>query len=153
MNEKEKGCGTTDDFSEAKKTVSVAIVGCGKKVLTVSQAQLSIRMALGDEKISRVEVLSDDAQDILARVKKMPRGSLAVFAAELINLSRKEVQELARILEEEYGIVPAAAQPMVFEDRPLPVVQEIFIPKHCGKAKKDYYVPKKIGKVNTKPKK
>ena len=31
------------------------------------------------------------------------------FAEELVNLSEKEVQELAKVLKEEYGIEPAAA--------------------------------------------
>ena len=31
------------------------------------------------------------------------------FAEELVNLSVKDVQELAKILKEEYGIEPAAA--------------------------------------------
>ena len=31
------------------------------------------------------------------------------FAEELVNLTVKEVQELAQVLKEEYGIEPAAA--------------------------------------------
>ena len=33
------------------------------------------------------------------------------FAEELVNLTVKEVQELAQVLKEEYGIEPAAAAP------------------------------------------
>ncbi len=38
---------------------------------------------------------------------------LKVFAAQLVNLSVKEVNELAKILQEEYGIEPASAPPVV----------------------------------------
>lgn len=37
-------------------------------------------------------------------------ADLKKFAEELVNLSVKEVNELAKILKEEYGIEPAAAQ-------------------------------------------
>ncbi len=36
-------------------------------------------------------------------------ADLKVFAEQLVNLTVKEVQELANILKEEYGIEPAAA--------------------------------------------
>ena len=36
-------------------------------------------------------------------------ADLKKFAEELVNLSVKEVSELAKILKEEYGIEPAAA--------------------------------------------
>lgn len=36
-------------------------------------------------------------------------ADLKKFAEELVNLSVKEVNELAKILKEEYGIEPAAA--------------------------------------------
>ena len=35
------------------------------------------------------------------------------FAEELVNLSVKDVQELAKVLKEEYGIEPAAAAAVV----------------------------------------
>lgn len=40
-------------------------------------------------------------------------ADLKQFAEQLVNLSVKEVNELAEILKEEYGIEPAAAAPVV----------------------------------------
>lgn len=40
-------------------------------------------------------------------------ADLKVFAEQLVNLSVKEVNELAAILKEEYGIEPASAAPIV----------------------------------------
>lgn len=40
-------------------------------------------------------------------------ADLKVFAEQLVNLSVKEVNELAGILKEEYGIEPVAAAPVV----------------------------------------
>ena len=51
-------------------------------------------------------------------------ADLKKFADELVNLSVKEVNELAKILKEEYGIEPAAAAvaiagPAVADDKPV----------------------------------
>jgi large subunit ribosomal protein L7/L12 len=51
-------------------------------------------------------------------------ADLKKFAEELVNLSVKEVNELAKILKEEYGIEPAAAAiavagPAVAEEKPV----------------------------------
>jgi large subunit ribosomal protein L7/L12 len=40
-------------------------------------------------------------------------ADLKAFAEQLVNLSVKEVNELATILKDEYGIEPAAAAPMM----------------------------------------
>lgn len=40
-------------------------------------------------------------------------ADLKSFAEQLVNLSVKDVNELARILKEEYGIEPAAAAPVM----------------------------------------
>ncbi len=40
-------------------------------------------------------------------------ADLKTFADQLVNLSVKEVSELAQILKDEYGIEPAAAAPMM----------------------------------------
>jgi large subunit ribosomal protein L7/L12 len=40
-------------------------------------------------------------------------SNLQEFAAQLVNLSVKEVNELAIIMKEQYGIEPAAAAPMM----------------------------------------
>lgn len=64
------------------------------------------------------------------------------FAEELVNLSVKDVQELAKILKEEYGIEPAAAAvavaaPAAGAAAPAEVEQTQFdvILKHPGQAK------------------
>jgi len=51
-------------------------------------------------------------------------ADLKKFAGELVNLSVKEVNELAKILKEEYGIEPAAAAvaiagPAVADEKPV----------------------------------
>ena len=40
-------------------------------------------------------------------------ADLKSFAEQLVNLSVKEVSELAKILKDEYGIEPAAAAPVM----------------------------------------
>ncbi|MDP2423813.1 MAG: 50S ribosomal protein L7/L12 [Bacteroidales bacterium] len=40
-------------------------------------------------------------------------ANLKAFAEQLVNLTVKEVNELAKILKEEYGIEPAAAAPVM----------------------------------------
>jgi large subunit ribosomal protein L7/L12 len=40
-------------------------------------------------------------------------ADLKVFAEQLVNLSVKEVNDLAKILKDEYGIEPAAAAPVM----------------------------------------
>jgi len=40
-------------------------------------------------------------------------ADLKAFAEQLVNLTVKEVSELAKILKDEYGIEPAAAAPVV----------------------------------------
>jgi large subunit ribosomal protein L7/L12 len=63
------------------------------------------------------------------------------FAEELVNLSVKEVQELANILKEEYGIEPAAAAvavaaPVAAGDAPVAEQTEFdVILKSAGQAK------------------
>jgi large subunit ribosomal protein L7/L12 len=44
-----------------------------------------------------------------AVIKKCKMADLKAFAEQLVNLSVKDVNELAKILKEEYGIEPAAA--------------------------------------------
>ena len=69
-------------------------------------------------------------------------ADLKKFAEELVNLSVKDVQELAKILKEEYGIEPAAAAvavaaPAAGAAAPAEVEQTQFdvILKHPGHAK------------------
>ena len=49
-------------------------------------------------------------------------ADLKAFAEQLVNLSVKEVNELAQILKEEYGIEPAAAAPAAEEKTSFDVV-------------------------------
>ena len=44
-----------------------------------------------------------------AVIKNVKMADLKAFAEQLVNLSVKDVNELAKILKEEYGIEPAAA--------------------------------------------
>lgn len=68
-------------------------------------------------------------------------ADLKKFAEELVNLSVKDVQELAKILKDEYGIEPAAAAVAVAAPAaaaaPAEVEQTQFdvILKHPGQAK------------------
>ena len=53
-------------------------------------------------------------------------ADLKAFAEQLVNLTVKEVNELAQILKDEYGIEPAAAAPvmMAAAGNDAPVVEE-----------------------------
>jgi large subunit ribosomal protein L7/L12 len=58
-------------------------------------------------------------------------ADLKKFAEELVNLSVKEVNELAKILKEEYGIEPAAAAvavagPAASSEKPAPEEKSTF---------------------------
>jgi large subunit ribosomal protein L7/L12 len=44
---------------------------------------------------------------------KIKMADLKAFAEQLVNLTVKEVNELAQILKDEYGIEPAAAAPVL----------------------------------------
>ncbi len=56
-------------------------------------------------------------------------ADLKAFAEQLVNLTVKEVNELATILKEEYGIEPAAAAVAVAAG-PAAVVQLLLKKKH-----------------------
>ncbi len=68
-------------------------------------------------------------------------ADLKAFAEQLVNLTVKEVNELAQILKDEYGIEPAAAAPvmMAAAGSDAPVVEEqtsfTVILKSAGAAK------------------
>ncbi len=68
-------------------------------------------------------------------------ADLKAFAEQLVNLTVKEVNELAQILKNEYGIEPAAAAPVMMAsagaDAPVVEEQTSFdvILKHPGQAK------------------
>jgi large subunit ribosomal protein L7/L12 len=71
-------------------------------------------------------------------------ADLKAFAEQLVNLTVKEVNELAKILKEEYGIEPAAAAPVMVAGGPAaggdaPVAEEKtkfdVILKSAGQAK------------------
>ncbi len=52
-------------------------------------------------------------------------ADLKKLAEELVNLTVKDVKELADILKEEYGIEPAAAAAVVAA--PLPLVAKVLV--------------------------
>jgi large subunit ribosomal protein L7/L12 len=71
-------------------------------------------------------------------------ADLKAFAEQLVNLTVKEVNELAQILKDEYGIEPAAAAPVMMagpagggDDAPVVVEKTSFdvILKSAGAAK------------------
>ena len=68
-------------------------------------------------------------------------ADLKAFAEQLVNLTVKEVNELAQILKDEYGIEPAAAAPVMMasagDDAPVVEEQTEFnvILKSAGAAK------------------
>jgi large subunit ribosomal protein L7/L12 len=68
-------------------------------------------------------------------------ADLKAFAEQLVNLTVKEVNELAQILKDEYGIEPAAAAPVMMAaaggDAPVVEEQTSFnvILKSAGQAK------------------
>jgi large subunit ribosomal protein L7/L12 len=68
-------------------------------------------------------------------------ADLKAFAEQLVNLTVKEVNELAQILKDEYGIEPAAAAPVMMASAgaEAPVVEEQtsfnVILKSAGQAK------------------
>ena len=68
-------------------------------------------------------------------------ADLKAFAEQLVNLTVKEVNELAKILKDEYGIEPAAAAPVMMAaaggDAPVVEEQTSFnvILKSAGQAK------------------
>ena len=57
------------------------------------------------------------------------------FAEELVNLSVKDVQELAKVLKEEYGIEPAAAAAVVAAPAAAEQTEFDVILKSAGAAK------------------
>ena len=64
-------------------------------------------------------------------------ADLKAFAEQLVNLTVKEVNELAQILKDEYGIEPAAANQSIFENRLkktrlLPLVELLLKKKHLS---------------------
>lgn len=122
MTNSEK-CQETAKASEVKK-VRVGVIGCGKAVMEATIATVQSCAA---------------------------KGSLAAFAEHLVELSTKEVQRVAQILEDEYGIVPARCLPSEARVRLESEVPSQMMVK-SKKRKPDYYVPKKLGKINSKAK-
>lgn len=142
----EKGRGITIDTSHVSpslKHLDAAIVascslgGRIQKVFVNEQVDLVvIRVAKQD--------LGRQAKQVPKR--KLHRGDIAAFAEHLVDLSTKELKQLAKVLEEEYGIVPAKAASVNSS------TEECLVTLRTKPRKKDYYVPKKVGRVNNKPK-
>ncbi len=87
--------------------------------------------------------------------KALLRASGAVtlreFAKALVEMEAAEINDLAAVLKEEYGIVPAkleikeAAGNVSITKSPKQVLKK--------QQSRDYFVPRKMGKVCSKPKK
>lgn len=79
-------------------------------------------------------------------------ASLQTFAQELIAGNIKEVAELAQILHDEYGIclpkTPITTEELIFRLSPNEDYSLIF--QHHEK--EDNYIPKTLGRINSKPK-
>ena len=84
--------------------------------------------------------------------------TLGKFAEHLIGIQESEVNKLAAILEEEYGITIKKPEQVAvvseisgkdFEIK-KPKIEPILIKKKTKK--RDYFVPKKLGNVCSKPK-
>lgn len=76
---------------------------------------------------------------------------LREFAKALVEMKTAEINDLAAVLKEEYGIVPAkleikeAAENVSITKSPERILKR--------QQSRDYFVPKKMGKVCSKPKK
>lgn len=139
-----------DVLKEEKSSYFVSPIGMGRKVLTASFAlkkgePLEVR-AYGDSSFEEGEKVVSSLKD---------------FALALINSSSKDLEELARVLRDEYGIeavkinncdsfeMKRFLEPLYILERvKLPVLEPVL--KCVKEQKKNYFVPKKIGKVQTK---
>lgn len=139
-----------DVLKEEKSSYFVSPIGMGRKVLTASFAlkkgePLEVR-AYGDSSF-------EEGEEVVSSLKD--------FALALINSSSKDLEELARVLRDEYGIeavkinncdsfeMKRFLEPLYILERvKLPVLEPVF--KNAKEQKKNYFVPKKIGKERTK---
>ena len=139
-----------DVLKEEKSSYFVSPIGMGRKVLTASFAlkkgePLEVR-AYGDSSF-------EEGEEVVSSLKD--------FALALINSSSKDLEELARVLRDEYGIeavkinncdsfeMKRFLEPLYKLERvELPVLEPVF--KSAKEQKKNYFVPKKIGKERTK---
>ncbi len=85
---------------------------------------------------------------LLAYCGLSSKSSLKEFAKALVEMTDAEIQDLAKVMKEEYGlevnVIVLEARPKLFPDGLLSGV--------INKPKKERpYVPKKIGKVCKKP--
>ncbi len=139
-----------DVLKEEKSSYFVSTIGMGRKVLTASFALKS-----GEPLEVRAYGVSDFEKE------EAVVSSLKDFALALINSSSKDLEELARVLRDEYGIeavkinncdsfeMKRFLEPLYKLERvELPVLEPVL--KCVKEQKKNYFVPKKIGKVQTK---
>ena len=133
-----------------KSSYFVSTIGMGRKVLTASFAL---------KKGVPLEVRAYGVSDF--EKEEAVVSSLKDFALALINSSSKDLEELARVLRDEYGIeavkinncdsfeMKRFLEPLYILERvKLPVLEPVF--KSAKEQKKNYFVPKKIGKERTK---
>ncbi len=69
--------------------------------------------------------------------------TLREFAKALVEMETAEINDLAAVLKEEYGIVPAGNVSITKSPKQVLKKQQ----------SRDYFVPRKMGKVCSKPKK
>ena len=140
-----------DVLKEEKSSCFVSSIGKGRKVLTARFALKS-----GEPLEIRAYGVSDfeKEEEVVCSLKD--------FALALINSSSKKLEELAQFLRDEYGIetvkinncscsfeMKRFLEPLyILEKVELPVLEPVF--KSAKEQKKNYFVPKKIGKVRTK---
>lgn len=86
-----------------------------------------------------------------ALLRALGAVTLREFAKALVEMETAEINDLAAVLKEEYGIVPAkleikeAAGNVSITKSPKQVLKK--------QQSRDYFVPRKMGKVCSKPKK
>ena len=132
------------DGEIVRETAKAAVVHGSRKVLLIAAgAVVPVRQ--------REDNLTDVSAAERPDFSGGSRGSLKAFAQELINLTTKEVRALAEILKEEYGIVPA--EPLIIEESPHPADGKRQQTVPVLRRKQNHYVPKKLGKDNSRPKK
>ena len=137
-------------LKEKKSSYFVSSIGMGRKVLTAN-------LALHSGKSLEVRAYGNSdfetGEDVVSSLKD--------FVLALLNESSDDLQELARVLRDEYGIeavkinncdsfeMKRFLEPLYKLERvELPVLEPVL--KCVKEQKKNYFVPKKIGKVQTK---
>lgn len=72
-----------------------------------------------------------------------PMADLKAFAEKLATLSVKEMRELAQVLKDEYGIMPATS---------LETTKKNECRRVHAHSRTEHYIPRKVGKADSRPK-